>query len=160
MLPERVTVGTCGKAHGIKGEVAVFTGVPEVFVPGATIHANENALTVSAVRFHKDHLIVAFDGVHDRNAAEAMRNIELSVDGNRLPDLAEDEYWVASLIGRQVRNLAGDHLGEVKSVELGAQHRLVIATSDGDVEIPFVASLVPEVAADYIVVDPPAGLIG
>ncbi len=159
MLPRRVTVGTCGKAHGIKGEVAVFTGVPEVFTPGATIHTETKALTVASVRPHREHLLVSFEGVADRSTAETMRNIALSVEAEQLPGLAEDEYWVSSLIGREVRTVAGDHLGEVKSVVVGAQDRLVIETADGDLEIPFVAALVPEVAADYIVVDPPAGLI-
>jgi 16S rRNA processing protein RimM len=102
---------------------------------------------------------VSFEGVADRSTAETMRNIALSVEAEQLPGLAEDEYWVSSLIGREVRTIAGDHLGEVKSVVVGAQDRLVIETADGDLEIPFVAALVPEVAADYIVVDPPAGLI-
>ncbi len=155
----RVTVGSCGKAHGIKGEVAVFTAAPEVFVPGATIHTEDDALMVSSVRPHRDHLLVAFQGVTDRNAAEALRNIALSVEADQLPDLAEDEYWASSLVGRQVRTINGDHLGEVKSVVEGPQDRLVIGTKEGDIEIPFVASLVPEVADDYIVIDPPAGLI-
>ncbi len=159
MLPQRVTVGTCGKAHGIKGEVAVFTGVPEVFTLGATIHTETEALTVASVRPHREYLLVSFEGVADRSTAETMRNIALSVEAEQLPGLAEDEYWVSSLIGREVRTIAGDHLGEVKSVVVGAQDRLVIETADGDLEIPFVAALVPEVAADYIVVDPPAGLI-
>ncbi len=160
MLPQRVTVGSCGKAHGIKGEVAVYTGVPEVFVPGATIHTDNDSLIVSAVRPHGEYLIVAFEGVSDRNTAETMRNASLSVEADQLPDLAEDEYWAASLVGRPVRTTAGDYLGEVKSVVEGPQDRLVIGTKDGDIEIPFVAALVPEVAADYIVVDPPIGLMG
>lgn len=159
MLPQRVTVGTCGKAHGIKGEVAVFTGVPEVFTLGATIHTETEALTVASVRPHREYLLVSFEGVADRSTAETMRNIALSVEAEQMPRLAEDEYWVSSLIGREVRTIAGDHLGEVKSVVVGAQDRLVIETADGDLEIPFVAALVPEVAADYILVDPPAGLI-
>lgn len=160
MLPQRVGVGSCGKAHGIKGEVAVHTGVPEVFVPGATIYTKDGALVVSSVRPHREHLILAFEGVVDRNAAEEMRNIALSVDVDQLPDLAEGEYWASSLVGLEARNPAGEHLGEVKSVEEGPQHRLVIATADGDIVIPFVAALVPEVGTDYIVVDPPEGLMG
>lgn len=158
MLPQWFTVGTCGKAHGIKGEVAVFTGVPEVFVPGATVHTEAGTLTVSSVRPHKEYLLVAFEGVADRSTAETMRNTTLSIETGQLPDLAENEYWTASLIGREARSLSGERLGEVKSVEVGVQGRLVIGTDDGDLEIPFVAALVPEVATDYIVIDPPAGL--
>ena len=128
MLPQRVTVGTCGKAHGIKGEVAVFTGVPEAFIPGATIHTETEALTVASVRPHREHLLVSFQGVADRSTAETMRNMALSVEAEQLPDLAEDEYWVSSLIGREVRTVGGDHLGEVKSVVVGAQDRLVSAS--------------------------------
>nr|NIS40336.1 16S rRNA processing protein RimM [Desulfuromonadales bacterium] len=154
-----MTVGTCGKAHGIKGELAVFTGAPEVFVPGAVIHTEQGTLTVDSARTHNDRLLVRFEGIADRTAADAMRNVELAVDADDLPALAENEYWVASLIDRPVRTTSGETLGFVKSVELGPQDRLVIGTDNGEFEIPFVAALVPEVAADYIVVDPPPGLI-
>lgn len=159
MLPERITVGTCGKAHGVKGEVVVFTDVPEVFVPGGIVQTGGGeSLTITSIRNHHQRLLVAFEGVEDRNAAQAMRNVELSVAAEKLPALEENEYWVAALIGRRVRSTEGEDLGEVKSVELGPQDRLVIRTARGDVEVPFVAALVPEVSAEYIVVDPPPGL--
>jgi 16S rRNA processing protein RimM len=41
----------------------------------------------------------------------------------------------------------------------GAQDRLVVTTPDGsEVEVPFVATLVPEITPGSITIDPPPGL--
>lgn len=153
-------VGSCGKAHGIRGEVAVFTEVPDVFTPGAVVLTSAGgALTVSAARSHKDHLLVAFEEVPDRTTAEAMRNLELLVEGDQRPPLQTDEFWVSDLVGLQAQDPEGSQLGIVAAVITAeAQDRLVIDTGHDRIEVPFVPELVPEVFDTHIVVDPPEGL--
>lgn len=138
----------------------MFTGLPEVFEPGAEVLTGAGgALTVSAVRPHKDHLLVAFEEVPDRTTAEAMRNLELLVEGDRRPALGSDEFWVSDLVGLQVQDRQGSQLGIVASVVTSeAQDRLVIDTGRNRVEVPFVPELVPEVLETHVVVDPPPGL--
>ena len=153
-------VGSCGKAHGIRGEVAVYTEMPDVFVPDTRLTTPDGGgLTVVAVRPHKRHLIVAFAEIGDRNAAERLRNIDLSIDAELRPDLNEDEFWVSDLVGLQVQDRDGAQLGIIGSVVTSeAQDRLVIDTGHGQVEVPFVPELVPDVLETHIVVDPPEGL--
>ena len=153
-------VGSCGKAHGLRGEVAVYSEVPEVFVSGAELMTDRGgALTVSSVRPHKGHLVVGFAEVVDRTTAEAMRNLQLMLDDSRAPALGEDEFWVSSLVGLQVQDPDGSQLGIVaRVVTTAAQDRLVVDTGHSQVEVPFVPELVPEVLETHIVVDPPEGL--
>ncbi len=153
-------VGSCGKAHGLRGEVSVYTEVPEAVVPGAELMTDRGgALTVSTVRPHKGHLVVGFAEVVDRTTAEAMRDLQLMVDDAQAPELGEDEFWASSLVGLQVQHPDGSQLGIIaRVVTTGAQDRIVVDTGHSQVEVPFVPELVPEVLETHIVVDPPEGL--
>lgn len=103
-------------------------------------------------------LIVRFEGVAGREAAEALRGTELFVDSSALA-LDEGEFWPEDLIGLQVVDPSGAPLGEVAGVVPGPQDRLVVATPDGRrVEVPFVADLVGDPEDGRIVVDAPPGL--
>jgi 16S rRNA processing protein RimM len=153
-------VGSCGKAHGIRGEISVYTEVPDVFVPDTRLTTPDGGgLTVAAARPHKGHLIVAFAEIGDRNGADRLRNTELSIDAELRPDLNEDEFWVSDLVGLQVQDRNGSQLGIIRSVvTTEAQDRLIIDTGHSQVEVPFVPELVPDVLESHIVVDPPEGL--
>lgn len=115
---------------------------------------------MSEARPHKNHLLVLFDEVGDRTAAESLRNVDLSIAAADRPPLDEDEFWASDLIGLEVRDNAGNPLGEVSDVVSSAvQDRLVVTTPDGSVEVPFVPDIVTTVAEDHVVVDPPEGLL-
>lgn len=151
--------GSCGKAHGIRGEVAVYTSSPEFFEPGIEFQSDHGPLTVAAARPHKGHLIVVFEEIPDRNTAETLRNVELQLATTDRPDLSDDEFWVSDLIGLEVRTREDEQLGIVSGVVTAdVQDRLVVDTGHSEIEVPFVPELVPEVAATHIVVDPPPGL--
>lgn len=153
-------VGSCGKAHGIRGEVAVYTEMPDVFVPDTRLTTPDgDGLTVAAARPHKNHLIVTFAEIGDRNGAERLRNTELNIDAELRPDLNADEFWVSDLVGLQAQDRGGSQLGIIAAVvTTEAQDRLVIDTGHGQVEVPFVPELVPDVLETHVVVDPPEGL--
>ena len=153
-------VGSCGKAHGLRGEVAVYSEVPDVVVVGTELTTERGGtLTVSTVRPHKGHLVVGFAQVVDRTTAEAMRNLQLTLDDTRAPELGDDEFWTSSLVGLQVQHSDGSQLGIIaRVVTTAAQDRLVVDTGHSQVEVPFVPELVPEVHETHIVVDPPDGL--
>lgn len=138
----------------------MFTELPDLFAPGVEVLTGAGgALTVSSVRPHKNHLLVAFEEVSDRTTAEAMRNLQLLVEADRRPALASDEFWVTDLIGLEAQDPTGAQLGIVAAViSAGLQDRLVIDTGHDRVEVPFVPELVPEVLETHVVVDPPDGL--
>ena len=158
-MTDRVPVGSCGKAHGIRGEIAVYTDVPDVYLAGRRLHSERGDLTVTTARPHKGHLIVAFEEISDRSAAEGLRNLELVIDSDQRPELNEEEFWVSSLVGLQAQDRGGSQLGIISEVvTTEAQDRLVVDTGHGQVEVPFVPELVPEVLETHVVVDPPEGL--
>jgi 16S rRNA processing protein RimM len=168
----RLVVARVGRAHGIRGEVTVEvrTDVPqERFVPGVRLHlsgrhglAGVDALTLDSVRDHNGTLLLAFDEVGDRTAAEALRGALLEAD---VPDEpGEDDAWYDhQLVGLRVVDPAGEPLGEVVAVEHPpAQDLLVVRRpGGGDRLVPFVGAIVPtvDVAAGVVVVDAPPGLL-
>jgi 16S rRNA processing protein RimM len=154
-----VVVGRIGKPHGLRGEVTVDvrTDEPERrFARGSTLRAEPppgsasslRQVTVAASRWHQSVLLVTFEEVPDRTAAEAARGIVLhaSIPAGESPE-DPDEFYDHQLVGLAVHDLDGSVLGTVSGVvHGGAQDLLRIATPDGrEALVPFVKALVPEV---------------
>ncbi len=170
-----VVVGRIGKPHGIRGEVTldVRTDEPDRrFAPGTTLRAEAPAgadrrpasLTVARARWHQSTLLVTFEELADRNAAEAARGTVLhaTIGPDDMPE-DPDEYYDHQLVGLDVVDLDGTHLGQVKALVHGsAQDLLTVRTPDGrDTLVPFVSALVPAVDLDagrIVVADRP-GLV-
>ncbi len=110
----------------------------------------------------KDSVVVAVEGVADRNAAETLRGIDLYVDRAVLPaPEEEDEFYLADLIGLTGVTQAGETFGTVRAVQdFGAGDVLEIAPAAGGptLYLPFTREVVPQVdlAAGRLVVVPPA----
>lgn len=162
---ERVTVGTVGRPHGLDGTVVVHpdTDNPSRFVAGASLQSTSNqVLTIRQVRSSGAILLVSFVGVDDRDAAGRLRGLTLTIDASERRQLATDEFWPEDLIGLEVRDPAGNLIGSITSVDAEApQSRLTIATGQGEVIVPLVTALVPEVnlSEKYLVVEPIEGLL-
>ena len=93
----RVCVAQIGAAHGLKGKVRLrsFTQEPTDFATYGPLETEDGSrkLEVEETRFAKDHFVAKFEGVDDRNAAEALRNINLYVAREKLPAVAEDDTF-------------------------------------------------------------------
>ncbi len=147
----RVTVGRVGRAHGIRGDLAVElrTDDPDKrFAVGASVFCRHGELVVGSARSHSGKLLVSFQHIADRTAAETHHGciLEAEVDPNETPD-------DGSFYDRQLRGLTvlvnGQARGTIKDVlHLPAHDSLLIAYNGVDVQVPFVEELVPEVDLD------------
>ncbi len=155
----RLEVGRIGRAHGLRGEVAVtfVSNRPERTQAGAELFAGERLLVVVGSRPHQGRWLLRFEGIEDRTAAEALRGTTLTaapldVDGD------DDELWVHELIGAEVVDRAGVVLGHVVSVEANPAHDLLVL--DGGALVPIVF-VVEQRTGDgtQVVVDLPDGLL-
>ena len=166
-----LVVGRIGKPQGIKGEVTVQvrTDDPDArFAAGSrllTEPPERGPLAVAASRWQNGRLVVAFEGVPDRNAAELLRETLLQVDARTLPPPEdEDEFHDHVLRGMAAELLDGTRLGAVVDVlHLPHGDVLVLRRDDTGTEVlvPFVKAMVPvvDVAARRVQVDPPEGLL-
>jgi 16S rRNA processing protein RimM len=149
----RLEVARIGRAHGLRGEVAVTltSDREDRLAPGAALHAGAVTLVVESSRRHQDRWLVRFVGIADRDAAEALRGVTISADAR---PAADDELWIHELIGCEVRDREGTHLGTVGAVEANPASDLLVL--DGERLLPL--TFVVELADGVIVADPPDGL--
>ena len=147
----RLNVGRIGRAHGILGEATIEVRTDDAasrFALGASLETDDHGnLVVDSVRVHNGILLLSFAGHTDRNAVEKLRDVLLYADVDiDAPGEDEDDYHVLQLIGCKAHLEDGTPLGEVKDVlNLPGQDVLVIQANSGEVLIPFVRALVPEV---------------
>lgn len=164
---ELIDVGYARRAHGIAGEVVVrpLTDDPDRWVAGAMMSTDESparTLEVASVRSHRQDLLVRFDTIDDRDAAEDLRGVVFRIPASERRRLGDREFWPDDLIGATAIGPDSSSLGTVVGIEFAtAQDRLVIETADGSlVEVPFVAAIVPnvDVEAGVINLNPPEGM--
>jgi 16S rRNA processing protein RimM len=175
-----LVVGHIGRPHGIRGEVSVTvrTDEPDArFVPGAVFTTEvprvttapgayrvPDKLTLESLRWHQGRVIAQFEGVHDRNLAEALRGVLLQVDSAEVdPPQDPDEFHDHQLVGLRVVSVDGADLGTVARIDHAPASDLIVLdkTAGGTALIPFVSQIVPAVdlAGGRVVVDPPEGLL-
>ena len=124
---------------------------PERLAPGSELHTDRGPLRVTKARPHKRHHLVAFEGVDDRGAAEALRGLVLRA----APIDDPDEMWVHELIGARVVDQSGADRGVVAGVRAGPAGDLLELDDGALVPVRFVASWSPP---ERIEVDVPDGL--
>jgi len=157
-------VGKIGKPHGILGEVYVdaISDDPRRFRPGARLmHESGRTLVVKSSRRHHDRLLVRFEGISDRTAAEGVRGALLVAEEQRR-ELADQEYWQYELVGCEVVDVSGAPIGRVTGVLAGPAHDLLaVETPRGERLVPLVEAIVVDVSVDdgRVVLQPPAGLL-
>lgn len=162
-----LTVARVGKAHGLRGEVALDlrTDEPEErLAVGSRLEtrpAQSGPLTVATVRIHQGRWLVGFEGVRDRTAAEALRGVELVVEADASDE--EDAWYPHELVGLRAEDAEGRVLGRIDGLEhLPAHDVLVLRETGGErTLVPFVRQIVPvvDVAGGRVVLDPPGGLL-
>ncbi len=142
------------KPHGLRGEVIVHlvSNRPERLVAGTVLFSPQGRrLDVVSASPHLGRWIVAFDGVADRDAADALRGEVLLAE----PIEDSEELWVHELIGASVFDTAGRDLGTVVSVEANPASDLLVLDTGGLVPLTFVVANEP----GRVTVDPPEGLL-
>ena len=166
---QQLRVGRLTKAHGLKGAIKLelFTDDPERrFTPGAEFSLqvpsgskwHGKTITLSELRWYNGHAVGFFEGVSDRSEAETLIKAILWVDQD--DEVEEDAWYDHQLVGLTVLR-DGEPVGTVARVDhLPAQDLLAVSTKQGEVLVPFVSAIVPEVdvKAGTVTVTPPLGL--
>ena len=161
----QLVVGRIGRAHGVLGEatIQVQTDDPDVrFKVGNKLKLDSGKeLTIRSARWHNQILLLAFDGVVDRNQIEELRDQMISAEVD-ITSLAPGEYHYQQLLGCQVFLQSNALIGEVDEiVKLPGQDLLSVDRNGKKVLIPMVKKIIIsiDVLTKKIVVDPPEGLL-
>lgn len=164
-----LVVGRIGRAHGVLGEatIEVRTDVPdERFYIGAKLETEPESvgpLTITAARDHNGILLLKFAEANSRNEIEKFRDTLLKAEVDMSQEnLHEDEFHVQQLIGLKVQTDGGVHVGTLTDVlNLPGQDLLAVETENGEILIPFVYEIVPEIDLEsgVVTIVPPPGLL-
>lgn len=161
-------IGKIVGVHGISGEIKVYPYAESMnlFNPGNRILVKESgdehrSYTVRKARQHKRILCLAFEGIDDRNAAEALVGAGVFVQRSVLPETEEDTWYWCDLIGLDVFGTDEDYVGQITSIiETGSNDVYVVQNGEKETLIPAIATVVVNVDLETrrMQVDLPEGL--
>jgi 16S rRNA processing protein RimM len=163
-VPEsRILMGVIGRPHGVRGLVRVTSYADDLTAYGPLSDQQGRRFVL---RWRGDGIAeiaeVAGGGevkMTDRAAAERLTNTRLYVERAQLPEPAQDEFYLADLIGLAALDAAGAKLGTIGAVhDYGAGASLEIGREGGPpLLVPFTRACVPQVdvAAGTVVVEAP-----
>lgn len=170
MRRDLILVGRFGAPHGVRGEIRLnsFTEDPRAIARYEPLldASAERRFVITSLRPVKDSLLVVkLRGIETRSAAEVLTDVEIFVPRASLPQPAEEEFYLADLIGLEAVSEAGEALGRIVSVpDYGAGPLLEIGGAEGRdaLLLPFTRAIVPvvDLASRRIVVVPPIEVSG
>lgn len=167
---EDVVIARVVKARGIRGEVAciVETDFPERFLKleQVTVWMPDDRrlrLNIENQWFHKDRVILKFEGYDTMTAAQNLAGGRLVIAEADLEPLADGQFFEHHVVGSVAVTIDGLKVGRVtKVMRTGGTDVLVLESDDGrELLIPFADEICTDVdvRAKRITIDPPDGLL-
>ena len=130
MADRNVRVGRIVASHGLRGEVKVelLTDFVERLDTGRRLRLDGDWVTVESARVQSGRLLLKLSGIDHIDRAKELQWHYLEAPADERPELEEDEYVTADLIGMSVVTVDGEELGKVEDVMVRpAQDILVVA---------------------------------
>ena len=159
---EKVLIGKVGSPVGIKGEfrVNLYSQDSGNLKEGKVLLLERAEKSVSGaiekVRYQKDKPVVRLKGIDDRNAAEDIRGMDVSIYAEDMEELPEGEHYVRDLIGCRVVDVAqgGAEIGVLRDVIQNTAQSVLDVSTPGGKQV-----LIPAVDAFLKSIDEEAGVI-
>jgi 16S rRNA processing protein RimM len=146
----RISAGRVGRPHGLDGSFYLIQPRPRLLRVGALVEIVGRSAQIVRLAGTEQRPIVRLEGVEDRAGAEALRGVELLLDGGQAPALGPDEWWAHELEGCTVHGAAGELLGTVaRLIELPSCEALEVSPLGGGqpLLVPMVKDAVRGVSA-------------
>ncbi|NLJ95282.1 MAG: 16S rRNA processing protein RimM [Clostridiaceae bacterium] len=142
-LSEKLVIGRLGKARGLKGEIRVksLSDDPKRFINLETCQLENEAGNVLSTKEVVDCRVInqdvwiRFKDVSDRDAAESLRGLYLSVDREDAIPLTEDSFFVVDLIGCSVYDQEKGLLGKVSYIQSNPSADIIYVKKAGEEDL-------------------------
>jgi 16S rRNA processing protein RimM len=151
-------MGRISAPFGVKGWVKIH---PDTEVPGSLLaykswwigqDGDWREIAVAEARVQDRSVAARLEGYGDRDAAAALRGMQVAVERSQLPRPRQDEYYWADLIGLTVINAESVDLGRIERIMQTGASDVLVVQGDRERLIPFIATVIREV-------DPAAGVM-
>jgi 16S rRNA processing protein RimM len=118
---EWASIGKVVAPFGVHGElkVRILSDIPNRFQELDEIYVGSahRLYSIQSVRPYKGEMIVLkLKGLDDANAAETLRNDDLSIPLNNLPELPASTYYQHDILGLRVFTLDETYLGNIVDI--------------------------------------------
>ncbi len=163
--PERVAVGHANAPWGVRGHVKItpLTNNPERLATGALVYVNGVQRRIVDTRSPSGYPVVQFEGVVNREGAEALRGATIEIDEADLAPLPEGEYYIHDLVGLRVLTIDGDEVGILDDVLQTGSNDVYVVKRPGekDLLVPAIDGVVGDINLDAgtLEIVPVAGLL-
>jgi 16S rRNA processing protein RimM len=156
-----VALGRVVRAHGIRGAVRVLpydddsANLPRLRRATLRLRGGSvrEAAVVSITKAGKTFL-ATFEGVEDRDQAEALVGAEIVLDRSEFAPLPEGRHYLVDLIGLTVRTQDGAVLGKLADVMKTGANDVLVVGDDAGREV-----LLPDLPDVVLAIEPEAGRI-
>jgi len=159
--PPELQAGRVGRAHGLDGSFYVTSPRPRLLLLGTSVSVAGGSVEIVRRAGTEQRPIVRLAGVDDREGADALRGMALTVAAVQAPALKQGEWWAHELEGCAV--VDGEHLiGTVgRMIELPSCEALEVQREQGDVLlVPMVKGAIRRVAVDEGRIEVDMGFLG
>lgn len=145
-MEKELTIGKILKPQGIRGEVKVkpYTDFAEAFLGLKRIFLDGEERKVLSVRIGSGAVFLGLKGVPDRNAAELLRGKDVVIPREEAPDPGEGRYYIADLLGSEIRTQEGEYLGELKEIRQAASDVYTLVKDGKEILFPAVKGVIVE----------------
>lgn len=163
-LPDNyVQLGTLGKTYQLEGGLRFYplgdAEASAIFAVGRVLLSELGESDVRKVKQVGNYAILYFTRALSVEAARRLVNQDVYADARLLPEPAEDEIYIADLLGQPVF-LDGEAFGEVEEVqEASMQDLLIIRVAGRTVMVPLQAPYVAVTDDGVYLEDVPEGLL-
>lgn len=149
-MHNQIVIGKIVAPHGVRGDIRILplTEKPEQFLDLEYLLLHDGRkLTVKHARFHKRMVLVSTEEIKTMNEAELLRDQEVLIKAEDLPELEEGQFYVADLIGLPVFDEEGKQIGTFKdSLSTGSNDVYVITVpGEKDILLPALKIYVKEI---------------
>ncbi len=148
IAPGRVAIGRILTPHALNGEMKVepLTTRLEHFAAGRSFWIDGVSYEVESFRRQKGLVLLKLLGVASREDAERLRGRVVSLPEEALGPLPEDEYYAYQIVGLEVYEQDGEHLGKVRELfPTGSNDVYVVEGPRGRILVPAIEDVIVEV---------------
>ena len=140
-MDKEIIIGKIVAPHGVRGDIRILplTEKPDLFLDlEYLLLEGGKKLTVKNARFQKRMILVTTKEITSMNEAELLRDKNIYIKAEDLPELEDDEFYVADLVGIPVYDLESKQIGTFKdSLSTGSNDVYIIAVPGAkDILVP------------------------
>jgi 16S rRNA processing protein RimM len=164
-----IVIGKVTGTHGVRGQLRIVTysGNYESISKQRTVilcgpNGETEKFAIASSSLHGKKVLVVLEGFDDINKVQHLVGREIYAERDKLPKLADGEYYWCDLIGLKVVTTGGEHLGELFDImATGGNDVYLVRSGKKEYLIPAIEDVVVSIdlEAGVMMVSPLEGLL-